>query len=93
MSRATTFQQIRVAFRASAAAVGIYAVGLLSPLTPSAGVPSTAELLVFVGIPVTVLVSCIVSVRALPLRVILATEALAIMAVSSWLLRLELHTP
>jgi hypothetical protein len=32
-----------------------YVLGLVAPLTPSEGVPSLAELLVFVGVPISLL--------------------------------------
>ncbi len=43
----------------TALALCVYALGLLAPLTPSEGLPSVPELLLFVGLPVALLGACI----------------------------------
>ena len=77
---------------ASALAIVCYGFDLLSPLTPSHGTPSFTKLAIFVGVPLVVLGSGSGLVRTFPLRLIHATEALGIIAFSSWLLWLQAGT-
>jgi hypothetical protein len=89
VSRSLIVVQVCVAALANAAAVLWYGVGLLSPLTPSYGTPSAAELLVFVGLPVAVLGTCGALVRPFALRLTLLTEAVGIIVFSSWLVWMQ----
>jgi hypothetical protein len=64
----------------------LFALGLLSPLTPSQGCPSTPALVAFVGLPV------LLPIAALPLaprkgpRMLLVATAVALTGTSAWLL-------
>lgn len=67
----------------------IYGVGLVAPLTPSEGIPSLLELLVFVVVPCAVLVACVIAVNSRPVKALLALQVSSFVGFSIWLLHLQ----
>ena len=70
-------------------ALCVYALGLLSPLTPSEGLPSVPVLLLFVGLPVLLLGGCIRVAGAKWWAGIFGLQILAILAFTTYLLLLQ----
>ena len=70
----------------------IYAVGLISPLTPSVGMPSLIEVIAFAGCPVGLLLISAFMSRMLAVRLIASFEIAGIAAFTGWLLWLESQT-
>jgi len=62
---------------ASFFAIFLFGVGLISPLTPSEGMPTLVDVVVFVGVPIVLLLGA-----ALLARDILARIALLLLAVA-----------
>jgi hypothetical protein len=70
----------------------IFGFGLISPLTPSDGIPRRADLLIFVGGPVALLVGAIMMSRRWPARLLATAEIGAILVAASRLLWLQYRT-
>jgi hypothetical protein len=70
-------------------AIVIYGIGLLSPLTPSEGVPSVAMILVFVGIPLGLIAVGALLAQSKIIKGIMLLEALFILTYTLYLLRLQ----
>lgn len=66
----------------------LFAVGLVSPLTPSEGVPSASDLLLFIGAPVGMLFTCAKYASERSLRWFLVAQQVAIVVVAAALLLL-----
>ncbi len=73
----------------NALALCVYALGLISPLTPSEGLPSVPVLLLFVGLPVALLGACIRVAGKKWWAGFLGLQILAIMAFTTYLLLLQ----
>ena len=71
------------------ASVFVYVVGLLSPLTPSEGLPSAWSLLLFVGIPFSLLLLAFRICANFPARLFFGAQLLLILTFSGWLLALQ----
>ncbi len=56
----------------------IYAFGLIAPLTPSEGMPSVFDLMVFVGIPLAILAWCWLKCSALWAKICVRAQGIAI---------------
>ena len=70
-------------FLLEVAAVLIYGIGLIAPLTPSEGRPTATEFAIFLGLPIAVsLVPVLISRR--PKLILLAVPALATIAYFAW---------
>ncbi len=67
----------------------LFAVGLLSPLTPSEGSPGVGELVAFVGIPLGLLACVVLMSHNKLVRALLLLEAGVIIAFTGLLLRLH----
>jgi hypothetical protein len=74
---------------AALAAWLIYGVGLIAPLTPSEGLPSPLEFVVFVGVPISLLVIVTRLARSKTIRVLAVIQTGIILAITSWLLGLQ----
>jgi hypothetical protein len=74
-------------------ALAIYAFGLIAPLTPSEGCPSRVEQAVFVGLPIAVLCGVCYVTRSRAARVIVTLQAVAILAFTTDLMRLQRCLP
>jgi hypothetical protein len=72
-------------------APSLYVVGLLSPLTPSAGRPGVGELAVFVAIPLVLNLAVVTMTRSRAVRVLLLAESAGIVAFTVYLLRIQDH--
>jgi hypothetical protein len=70
-------------------AIMIYGIGLLSPLTPSEGVPSLAMISVFVGIPVGLIAVGVLLAQSKIIKGIMLLEAFIIIIYILCLLRLQ----
>lgn len=72
-------------------AFAIYGIGLVSPLTPSEGLPGIGSLLTFVGLPLLLLMyaACVYSSRAAKTAVRL--QALMVTSFTAWLIYLQLN--
>ena len=77
-------------FLASVLSWAIYGFGLIAPLTPSEGIPTLLDLMVFVGIPLAILGWCWLKCSALWARILVAIQGLAIIGFTSWLLLLQM---
>ena len=75
---------------ANLAALLVYAVGLIAPLTPSEGVPSLPVILFFIGIPVVLLAWCIRACGSRLSAVFFGLQLAAILAFSTLLFLLQL---
>jgi len=73
------------------AALLIYAVGLIAPLTPSEGLPSLMDIVVFVGIPVALLFWCIRASRSRLIALIVGLQIATVLFFSASLLQMQLH--
>jgi len=69
-----------------------FGVGLISPLTPSEGVPRRADLMIFVGAPVALLVGAIMISRSWPAKLLATAEIGAILVAAGRLLWLQCRT-
>ena len=69
----------------------LFAVGLLSPLTPSEGYPSLIDIVVFVGVPVLLLGLVAYRLRRPLARGLVLLQLLCIVGVSGWLLTFVLR--
>ena len=74
---------------ANLVAVFIFAFGLLSPLTPSYGLPSVLEVTMFAGVPIALLAACTINARSRPAKVLFALEAAMIAVIFAWLLHVQ----
>ncbi len=81
----TILRGFLAAFLAVAVGLGVYIIGLIEPLTPSEGRPTTGALLIFVGIPMVGVTLSAVLVESRTLRLLLALEALFILGFSIFL--------
>jgi hypothetical protein len=70
-------------------AIVIYGIGLISPLTPSEGVPSLSMILVFVGIPLGLITAAALLSQSKIIKGIMILEALFIIVFTIYLLRLQ----
>jgi len=68
----------------------LYLVGLIEPLTPSEGLPSFTAVLIFVGIPVSLLAWCFSACVAAWARIVVSLELLALLGFFVYLLRLQI---
>jgi hypothetical protein len=68
------------------ASMFLFAVGLVSPLTPSEGCPSTLELAVFAGLPIALPIAASPLTRHTGVRAALLVLAVAIGTTCGWLL-------
>lgn len=68
----------------------IYAVGMVAPLTPSAGSPSLAAILMFVGVPVAILAWCIRACDSRLAALFFCLQLVAVLGFSASLLCLQL---
>ena len=66
-----------------------YGIGLISPLTPSEGMPTTSDLIIFVFIPVLAICIWIIISKHLYEKIALGIFVLIIIGFSSWLLLLQ----
>jgi hypothetical protein len=64
----------------------IYGIGLLSPLTPSEGVPSVTMILVWVGIPLGLVSAGALLARSKVVKGMMILEVLAVITLSVYLL-------
>jgi hypothetical protein len=71
---------------ASVTAWLVFAVGLIAPLTPSEGMPHPTEILIFVGLPVSLLVFVGNKARTPLFRVASWAQALVILGIAGRLL-------
>jgi hypothetical protein len=62
------------------AAIALLAVGLLAPLTPSEGMPSTRDLAVFAAGPPTLLVTAFLCRTSKPVRLLIGVECVLVLA-------------
>lgn len=67
----------------------LFGIGLVSPLTPSQGLPSPGQLAVFFGLPVLLLTLVAYQARTLPIRILVALQALAVIGFEVWLLGIQ----
>lgn len=79
-----------VALCYSLAALGLFAIGLIAPLTPSQGTPSPLALAIFVGGPLALIWLSYRWVTSGFVRLALILEALLIVGVTGMLLALQL---
>ena len=68
----------------------IYGVGLIAPLTPSEGIPSVFDLMVFVGIPLGILALCWLKCSALWAKIFVIVQGIAIIGFTCCLLVQEM---
>jgi hypothetical protein len=73
-------------------AVLVYGVGLISPLTPSEGVPSFGDVLIFVILPIVLLGSSLTLTRGWLARILVTIQMVAVIGFTSWLLWLQGNT-
>jgi hypothetical protein len=73
-------------------AVLVYGVGLISPLTPSEGVPSFGDVLIFVILPIVLLGSSLALTRGWLARILVTIQMVAVIGFTSWLLWLQGNT-
>lgn len=66
-----------------------YGIGLISPLTPSEGVPSLLELAIFALGPVGLLILLARRVRSVTWKIMMIVQAAVIIAFTTWLLALQ----
>ena len=74
---------------ANVLAVGLFAFGLLAPLTPSFGLPSAWELMLFAFLPIAALVWCATVSRLNAARVMFYVQAGVMFLLVAWLLKLQ----
>jgi hypothetical protein len=67
----------------------LYAVGLISPLTPSEGMPRPWELLVFAGGPIALLLACARTSRTVVARIVIGVQILGVVSFTGYLLWLQ----
>jgi hypothetical protein len=70
----------------------IFIVGLLSPLTPSEGMPRLLDIAVFVAAPLLLLATAFGLSRRWPSKLLGAAEMTAILTTTTWLLWLQYRT-
>jgi hypothetical protein len=68
-----------------------YAVGLVSPLTPSEGHPSILEVLIFAGLPLTALIALAITSTVPAGRIVFVIFAIGILAFTAHLLSIQLR--
>ena len=66
-------------------ALALYMVGLIGPLTPSEGMPTAFNILLFAVIPVTILLICWRAYQGRTAKAAALVQALLIVAFSGWL--------
>jgi hypothetical protein len=71
----------------------ILATGFLSPLTPSEGYPGILELLLFIGLPISVLIYSTVKYKNQVIMIIGIIQMVVIILLTKWLLADVLHHP
>lgn len=64
----------------------LFAVGLLSPLTPSVGRPTLSDILIFVGMPVLILTVRAVISRSRLAKVFFLGQLLFVVLIDAWVL-------
>jgi hypothetical protein len=67
----------------------IYVVGLISPLTPSRGLPTPLALILFAGVPFGIVMAAATTSSSIFVRVILIAEALGILVFTILLLKAQ----
>jgi hypothetical protein len=73
---------------ANIVALLIFAVGLLSPLTPSEGFPTVVTILLFVGVPTVILAWCIRACASRLAALFFGLQLVVVLGFSAWLLYL-----
>ena len=73
-------------------ALFIYAAGLISPLTPSEGMPRPWELLVFAAGPIALLVASARASRTAVASVVIGVQILGVVVFTGYLLWLQYRT-
>ena len=76
----------------AAAATLVYLIGLIAPLTPSAGMPRPWALVVFLAVPCGLLAGCVYAARSRLVKAVLALQLLAFGGFGAWLLYLQAAT-
>ena len=66
-----------------------YAVGLLSPLTPSEGTPDLVSISIFVGIPIAILGWCLRVCSSLPATLLFGLQLAAVVGSFAYLFLLQ----
>jgi hypothetical protein len=77
-------------FLASVLSWAIYGFGLIAPLTPSEGIPTLFDLIVFVGIPLAIFGWCWLKCSALWAKILVIIQGLAIIGFTFWLLSFQM---
>jgi hypothetical protein len=86
ISALTPLRRSVVVVFAHLTAWAVYAIGLVAPLTPSEGSPSSGELLFFVGIPVAIHFWCTQVVVSRLAAVFAGLQLVAVLGFTAWLL-------
>ncbi len=68
----------------------ICGVGLISPLTPSEGIPSTFDLFFFFGVPILILGYCWYKCSSFWTKALIVIQSAVIISFTCWLLSLQL---
>jgi hypothetical protein len=82
----------RVASFLNVAGVLLYGLGLVSPLTPSEGMPNVPELFVFAACPIAFLFVSLFLSRTRAARAVTVVEITGIVGLTTWLLWLQART-
>ncbi|MCC4264203.1 hypothetical protein LL240_07015 [Oceanimonas baumannii] len=67
----------------------IFGLGLLSPLTPSTGMPGIGSLIIYVGLPLILLLNAWRGYSHQMAKYVVVLQGLCILAVTGWLLLLQ----
>jgi hypothetical protein len=70
----------------------VYGLGLISPLTPSEGMPNLGVILIFAILPIVLLGNSLALARSWLARMLVSIEVLAVIGFTSWLLWLQWST-
>jgi hypothetical protein len=73
-------------------AVLVFSLGLLSPLTPSYGVPRPVDVILFVGVPIMLVAAAFAFSRWWQAKLLAIAELGTILATASWLFWLQCRT-
>jgi hypothetical protein len=68
----------------------IYGVGLISPLTPSEGMPSVLELAAFFGLPILILIYCWIQSATLWAKTMMIIQGTVIIGFTGWLISIQI---
>lgn len=85
---ASWFGRLKIA-SLNAVAWFLYGVGLISPLTPSEGMPGVVDVVIFVVGPVAVLIFLARRFRSMPAKITMIVQAVAIVTFTGWLLAIQ----